>query len=132
MSPDSPHHILSARLARAGTQALRERYLPPLLKAERIGAAALTEPQAGSDFAAIKTSARKVAGGWILNGEKAWIANGALADVIVTYAQTDPARRGRGIACFLVDGTRAGFERKAPYALMGGHAIGVGGFAIRD
>jgi len=125
-------HNCAAKLARSGTPSLREHYLPPLLRAERFGAAALTEPQAGSDFAAIKTSARKVAGGWILNGEKAWITNAALADVIVTYAQTDPAQRGRGIACFLVDGTRAGFERKPPFALMGGHAIGAGGFALHD
>lgn len=123
---------IAARLARGGTPAMRERYLAALLKAERFGCTALTEPGAGSDFAAITTSARKVDGGWILNGEKAWITNAAVADVLVVYAQTDPAKRGRGIGGYLVDATRPGFERKPSYALVGGHAIGAGGFALRD
>src|SRR5512135_601401 len=119
---------IAARLARSGTPAMRERYLVALLKAECFGCTALTEPGAGSDFAAIATSARKVDGGWALNGEKAWITNAAVADVLVVYAQTDPAKRGRGIGGYLVDATRPGFERKPSYALMGGHAIGAGGF----
>jgi alkylation response protein AidB-like acyl-CoA dehydrogenase len=108
------------------------RHVPALLSAERLGGAALTEPGAGSDFAAITTSARKIDGGWRLNGEKAWITNAAEGDLFVTYAQTDPAARGKGIACFLVDGTRPGFARVAPFQLMGGHAIGVGGFRLVD
>jgi len=122
----------AARLARTGTPSMRERYLAALLRGERFGCTALTEPGAGSDFAAIATSARRVDGGWVLNGEKAWITNAALADLSVVFAQTDPGERWRGIAGYLVDGTRPGFERKPPYALMGGHAIGTGGFALRD
>lgn len=123
---------MAAKIARAATPALRDRYLPALLGAERIGATALTEPGAGSDFAAIKTRAEKVPGGWRLTGEKAWITNAAAADLILTYAQTDPAQGGRGIAGFLVDATRPGFERRPAFALMGGHAIGTGGFALKD
>lgn len=123
---------IAARLARSGTPPMRERYLAALLKGERFGCTALTEPGAGSDFAAIAASARKVDGGWVLNGEKAWITNAAVADVLVVYAQTDPAKRGRGIGSYLIDATRPGFERKPSYALMGGHAIGAGGFALRD
>src|SRR5271170_793205 len=108
------------------------RHLPALLRAERLGGAALTEPGAGSDFAAIQTAARKIDGGWRLNGEKAWITNAAHGDLFVTYAQTDPAARGKGIAGFLVDGSRPGFARMAPFQLMGGHAIGVGGFRLVD
>ncbi|MEJ0071958.1 MAG: acyl-CoA dehydrogenase family protein [Pseudomonadota bacterium] len=95
---------------------------------ERLGASALTEPGAGSDFSAITTVARKVEGGWLLTGEKAWITNAAHGDLFVTYAQTDPAARAKGIGCFLVDGTRPGFARVAPFQLMGGHAIGAAGF----
>src|SRR5258705_5958046 len=103
------------------------------MRAERRGASELTERGAGSDFAAITAMAGQVpGGGWRLDGEKAWITNAAHADVFVTYAQTDPAARGRGIACFLVDGTRPGFERVAPFQLMGGHAIGTGGFRLTD
>ena len=108
------------------------RYLPALMRADRLGGAALSEPGAGSDFAAIQTAARKVEGGWRLNGEKAWITNAAHGDVYATYVQTDPGARGRGIACFLVDGTRSGFERVPPFQLMGGHAIGAGGFRLVD
>ena len=121
---------MAAKIARSGKPALRERHLPALLRAERIGATALTEPGAGSDFAAIKTRAEKLAGGWRLSGEKAWITNAAFADLVLTYAQTDPAQGARGIAGFLVDATRPGFTRKPPFALMGGHAIGTGGFAL--
>jgi alkylation response protein AidB-like acyl-CoA dehydrogenase len=120
------------RIALEGKPAHHARYLPALMAAERLGGSALTEPGAGSDFAAIATAARKVDGGWLLNGEKAWITNAAEGDVYACYAQTDPAARARGIACFLVDGTRPGFERLAPFALMGGHAIGTGGFRLVD
>ena len=123
---------LAAKIARTAAPPVRERHLPALLRAERIGATALTEPGAGSDFAAIKTRARKVPGGWRLSGEKTWITNAAAAELILTYAQTDPAQGGRGIAGFLVDAARPGFERKPPLALMGGHAIGTGGFALDD
>ncbi len=125
-------HNTAWRLATAGKPRHVQDLLPALLRAERLGGAALTEPNAGSDFAAITTRAQKVDGGWRLDGEKAWITNAAHGDLFVTYAQTDPAARGRGIACFLVDGTRPGFERVPPFQLMGGHAIGVGGFRLTD
>jgi alkylation response protein AidB-like acyl-CoA dehydrogenase len=125
-------HNTAWRIALDGADEHRARYLAALMRAERLGGAALTEPGAGSDFAAITTSARKVDGGWRLDGEKAWITNAAHGDLFVTYAQTDPAARGRGIACFLVDATRPGFERVPPFQLMGGHAIGVGGFRLVD
>jgi alkylation response protein AidB-like acyl-CoA dehydrogenase len=125
-------HNCAWRIALDGKPDHVARYLPALMRADRLGGAALTEPGAGSDFAAIATSARKVEGGWRLDGTKAWITNAAHGDIYVTYAQTDPAARGRGIACFLIDGTRPGFERTAPFELMGGHAIGAGGFRLVD
>jgi alkylation response protein AidB-like acyl-CoA dehydrogenase len=125
-------HNCAWRIALEGNADQHARYLPALMAAERLGGAALTEPGAGSDFAAIATSARKVDGGWLLNGEKAWITNAAEGDVYACYAQTDPAARAKGIACFLVDGTRPGFVRVPPFELMGGHAIGAGGFKLVD
>ena len=62
----------------------------------RLGSTALTEPQAGSDFAAITTSAEKVSDGWVLNGTKAWIVNTAASDVIAVYAQTEGGAGGGG------------------------------------
>lgn len=123
---------VAAKIIQDGNQEQIERYVPALLKAERFGSSALTEPHAGSDFSAISTFAQKVEGGWILNGEKAWITNAAVSDVIILYAQTDPALKWQGIACFLIDGEQDQFERLPPFELMGGHAIGTGGFRLNQ
>ena len=123
---------LAGNIARNGTGAQIDRYLPALLAAERIGAFLLTEARGGSDAAAIETRATRDGDGWILNGEKAWITNCAVADVLSVYAQTDPARGWRGIACFLVDGDTPGIIKEAPYALLGGHAMGTGGLRFED
>ena len=123
---------VAARIARQGSPAQIERYLAPLLSGEIVGGTSLTEPQAGSDFPAIATTARRVAGGWVLDGEKAWLTNAAVADVITVYARTDAAPGNDGIAAFLIDARQPGFERLPPYALMGGHAIGAGGFRLRN
>ena len=122
-------HNATQRIARDGTPDQIKRYLQPLMRGERRGAAALTEPGAGSDFAAIETSARKVDGGWLLNGAKAWCSN---ADMFIAYAQTNPGSRGKGIASFIIDSARPGFERMPSFQLMGGHAIGAGGFTLKD
>jgi alkylation response protein AidB-like acyl-CoA dehydrogenase len=123
---------VAARLAGSRTVRHREEHVPALMRGEIFGATALTEPHAGSDFAAITTTARRVEGGWVLNGEKAWITNASVATLFITYAQTDSAAGWRGIGGFLVDARCAGFERGAAYSLLGGHAIGAAGFVLRD
>ena len=123
---------VAAKLARDASPALASRYLPDLIAARRLGCTALTEPGAGSDFAAITTQATRCEGGWRITGAKAWITNAAEADVVVLYAQTEPGSGGRGIACFLVDGQRAGFAREPGFALGGQHSIGTGGFRLDD
>lgn len=125
-------HNAATRLARDGNDSQRARYLDGLLRGELIGAVSLTEPGAGSDFPAIRTRAERVAGGWRLNGEKAWLTNGAAVDVIVVYAQTDASAGGKGIAAFVVDARRAGFERGPAYGLAGAHALGAAGFKLTD
>ena len=123
-------HNVAAKLAREAPAELARRYVPDLLAGRRLGCTALTEPGAGSDFAAIRTLASRMPQGWRIDGEKAWITNAAEADVIVLYAQTDPGSGGRGIACFLVDGQREGFKRQPAFALTGQHAIGAGAFKL--
>jgi alkylation response protein AidB-like acyl-CoA dehydrogenase len=123
---------VAARLAETGNDRYLSTHVPALMAGERFGATALSEPGAGSDFAGISTIATKVAGGWELTGEKGWITNGEIADLFVTYAQTDRAAGWRGIGSFLVDGTKAGFTRVQPYRLAGGHAIGAGGFKLES
>jgi alkylation response protein AidB-like acyl-CoA dehydrogenase len=122
----------AARIARQGTLAQIARHLAPLIAGERRGGTSLTEPGAGSDFPAITTTARKTETGWVLEGEKAWLTNGASAETILVYAKTDAAAGTAGIAAFLIDATMPGFERLPAYDLMGGHAIGAGGFRLRD
>ncbi len=119
------------RMEREGSPEQIARYLPGLMSGALICSPALTEPGAGSDFAAITTRAVKVPGGWEIDGEKAWISNGALADLLVLYAQTDPALGSKGIASFIVDVHAAGVERLPLYALIGGGAFGAAGFRLR-
>lgn len=123
---------VAARLAYSATARHRDEHVPALMSGGTFGATALSEPGAGSDFSAIRTRATKTEGGWRLDGEKGWITNAGIADLFITYVQTDPAAGWRGIACFLVDARRPGFRRAEPYALMGGHAIGAGGFTLEN
>jgi alkylation response protein AidB-like acyl-CoA dehydrogenase len=123
-------HNVAAKLAREAPPGVARRYVPELLAGRRLGCTALTEASAGSDFGAIRTRAVRTPQGWRIDGAKAWITNAAEADVIVLYAQTEPGSGGRGIACFIVDGRRAGFVREPAYALAGQHAIGTGGFRL--
>jgi alkylation response protein AidB-like acyl-CoA dehydrogenase len=125
-------HTVALRLAREGYAVHRERYLERLFAGELLGGIALIEPQAGSDFAAINMRAEKIGDGWRLDGEKAWVTSGANPGVTVTYAQTDPSKGWRGIACFLVDASRPGYQPRLPYPLAGGHVIGTAGFALSD
>jgi alkylation response protein AidB-like acyl-CoA dehydrogenase len=123
-------HNVAAKIARDGSKAQVERYLAPLLAGEMIGCTSLTEPGAGSDFPAIGSLARRDAGGWVIDGEKAWATNATIADVAITYVKTEQAPGTAGIAAFLIDAHAPGFERLPGYGLMGGHAIGAGGFRL--
>lgn len=121
---------VAARLATGGNIRHLEEYVPRILSGDMFAATALSEPGAGSDFAGITTHAAKVDGGWELTGEKGWITNAGIANLFVTYAQCDPNAGWRGVGSFLVDATKPGFSRVAPYALSGGHGIGAGGFKL--
>ena len=91
------------RIEREGTAEQIARYLPGLMNGSLICAPSLTEPEAGSDFGAIRTIATKVPGGWEITGEKAWVTNGAIANLLVMYAQTEPGAGGKGVASFILD-----------------------------
>ena len=102
-----------------GTEEQRQRFLPPLCRGERMGAYALTEPNAGSDAAAIATTASRVEGGWRLNGRKVFITNGGVADEYLVYGSTDPARKSRGITCFVVPKDAPGISFGPPLEKLG-------------
>jgi alkylation response protein AidB-like acyl-CoA dehydrogenase len=118
------------RIEREGTPDQIARYLPRLMTGDLVCAPSLTEPSAGSDFAAIATRATKIPGGWRLDGEKAWVTNGAFADLLVLYAQTEPGSGNKGIASFIVELGAPGVERLPPDALIGGGAIGAAGIRL--
>jgi alkylation response protein AidB-like acyl-CoA dehydrogenase len=103
-----------------GSTEQRQRYLPALASGEMIGCYALTEPEAGSDAASLRTTAREDGDDYVLNGEKIWITNGNLAHVAIVFATRDPAARHRGICAFLVPTETPGFVRER----MAGHELG--------
>ncbi|KAK0703545.1 acyl-CoA dehydrogenase [Lasiosphaeria miniovina] len=93
-----------------GNPRQKHRYLPDLIAGRKVGALAMSEPGAGSDVVAMRTSARRVDGGYLLNGSKMWITNGPDADVIVVYAKTDPDAGSKGVTAFLVERGFPGFS----------------------
>ena len=122
------HNNLAAAIARHGTAYQRERYLAAMIAGEQIGAFLLTEPTVGSDAQALTTRAEAHGDGWRITGAKAWITNAVHADVLSVYAQTIPGAGARGIGCWLIDANAPGVSHDSPYDLLGGHALGTGGF----
>ena len=120
------------RFVQNGTEDQRARYLPGLMKGTTIIGLALTEPQSGSDFAATATRAQRVEEGWRLTGQKAWVTHATIANLGIIYAQTDPSRRAKGIAAFLVDLRGKGCAISAPYALETGSVAGVCDVTLQD
>jgi len=117
-----------------GTDAQRQRVLPDVLRGTRIGAFALTEPEAGSDVASLQTRATRVGAGWRLDGEKTLISNVGIADHFVVFANADPAAGRKGITAFLVEATAPGLRTEA-LALSSPHPLGrviLEGCEIRD
>ncbi len=100
----------SGAVSLAGTPGQRARVLPRVARGEAIAAFALSEPDAGSDVAAMQCAARVEGDVAILDGEKTWISNGGIADVYVVFARTGEAPGARGISAFLVEAGTPGFE----------------------
>ncbi len=92
------------------SQEQKDRWLPDMAVGKKLAAWAITEPGSGSDAAGMQTTARKDGDEYILNGQKAWISNGGLADYVIVYAKTNPELRHKGISCFLVEKGTPGFD----------------------
>lgn len=103
-----------------GDDEQRRRYLPRLASGEVIGCYCLTEPEAGTDAASLRTTYREDGDAYVLNGEKIWITNGTIADIAVVFATRDPTLRHRGISAFLVDTNVPGWQRLR----LPGHELG--------
>ncbi|KAA3604604.1 MAG: acyl-CoA dehydrogenase [Calditrichaeota bacterium] len=90
----------------------KQKYLPKLASGEQIGCYCLTEPEAGSDVAGMKSFAKKTENGFVLNGTKHWITNGNLADIALIFTYTDKEAKHKGMTAFLVETNSKGFNRK--------------------
>lgn len=93
-----------------GTEAVRQAYLPKVATGEMISGFALSEQEAGSDVAAMTTTAQRVPGGWRINGEKTWISNGTIADLLTVFARSGEAPGARNLSAFVVPTTTEGFS----------------------
>ncbi len=94
----------------AGHDALKDRYLPPVAKGEAIAAFALSEPEGGSDVAAMRTTATRDGNHFVINGTKTWISNGGIADHYVVFARTGEAPGAKGLSAFVVDADTPGLN----------------------
>ncbi|WP_116142109.1 acyl-CoA dehydrogenase family protein [Trinickia diaoshuihuensis] len=100
----------SGAISLAGTEAQKQRYLPRVANGDAIAAFALSEPDAGSDVAALSLAAREDGDAYVLDGEKTWISNGGIADFYVVFARTGEAPGARGISAFIVDADTPGLS----------------------
>ncbi|WP_433580121.1 acyl-CoA dehydrogenase family protein [Nocardia brasiliensis] len=100
------HSMVLYALDRWGSEAMRRRWRADLVAGAALGAFCLTEPDAGSDFAALQATAVRAGEGWVLNGHKLWVTGGQLADVLLVFARTE-----KGPAAFLVDAAESGVRR---------------------
>ncbi|MCX5862122.1 MAG: acyl-CoA dehydrogenase family protein [Deltaproteobacteria bacterium] len=115
-----------------GTDAQRWKYIPKLASGQWIGCMGLTEPGAGSDVASIRTHARRSGDQWVLNGSKMFITNGAIADVAVIYAKTDPSAGHSGISAFIVEKGTPGFSVSRSLHKMGVRTSPTSELAFQD
>jgi alkylation response protein AidB-like acyl-CoA dehydrogenase len=132
----SVHNSLPTQMILAhGTEAQKDRWLRPMARGEMLGSFALSEADAGSDAAALTAQARRVDGGWVLDGTKAWITNGGFGDVVVAMVRTDTAgeRRGaRGIGAFIVPTDAPGYVVGKKEDKMGQRASETVGIAFEE
>ncbi|KAA0114094.1 acyl-CoA dehydrogenase family protein [Mycolicibacterium sp. P9-22] len=117
----SVHSLSSHPLLTFGTDEQKRRWLPGMLSGDQIGAYSLSEPQAGSDAAALRCAAASDGDGYILNGSKSWITHGGVADFYTLFARTGEG--SKGISCFLIPGALDGLTFGKPEEKMGLHAV---------
>lgn len=115
-----------------GSEAQKTRFLGALCRGEWIAAHGMTEPDSGSDAFSLKTSARKVEGGYVLNGEKEFISLAPVADFALVFAQTNPKVKQWGVSAFLVEKDRPGYRASPHREKLGLRTSPLGGIALQD
>src|SRR5215218_9854782 len=124
--------LVCSSIVRWGTEEQKQALLPKLCSGEWLRRFGLTEPDTGSDAANQKPGARRTAVGWVINGGKMWISLGNHATVALIFAQTDPQKGHRGLACFLVPTDTPGFSTQAIHGKMGLHGSDTASIALDD
>jgi alkylation response protein AidB-like acyl-CoA dehydrogenase len=124
--------LCTTPLIRFGTPEQRERYLRPALTGAKLGCFGLSEPDAGSDAAGLRTRAVRDGDHYVINGSKMFITNGTIADYCVVAAYTDPTRRGDGISLFLVDTDTPGYIVSRKLKKTGHHTSETAALAFED
>lgn len=124
--------VAATPIVQWGSPATKERFLPKLASGEWIGCFALTEPGAGSDVAAIQTTAVRDGDAYILNGSKVFITNGNHAGSAIVAAKTDPVAGHKGISLFAVEADSAGFGRDGAEEKMGLHGSDTARISLTD
>jgi hypothetical protein len=114
--------LCTNHVALFGSPEQKRRWLPRLTSGEVLGAWGLTEAGSGSDAAALRTRAEARAGGWVLNGSKAFITNASVGGLAVVMARTDPEKKARGISALVIEKGTPGFSAGQPYRKLGLHA----------
>jgi len=112
-------------LLQFGNEEQKKKWIPPLLRGEFVGCFAITEPDAGSDVSAIRTTATRKNNGYVINGTKLWISNAPVADGGLVYAYTDRSQKHRGLSAFYATFNQPGLTRRA-LETMGAHASPLG------
>jgi alkylation response protein AidB-like acyl-CoA dehydrogenase len=124
--------LCTNHIAMHASKAQKETYLPRLASGETLGAWGLTEPGSGSDAAALRTKAEERDGGWVLNGEKAFITNASVGNIAVVMARTDPDKGAKGISAFIFEKGMPGFSAGKPYRKLGLHASDTAPLVFED
>ncbi len=114
----------SGPISLQGTDAQQQKYLSKVASGQCLSAFALSEPEAGSDVAAMTTSAEEDGDCYVLNGEKTWISNAGIADFYTVFARTGEAAGAKGISCFIVEANTPGFEVSERIDLVAPHPLG--------
>src|ERR687888_821759 len=124
--------LCTSHIATFGSEAQKRQHLPRLASGEVLGAWGLTEPDCGSDAAALRTRAEWRDGEWVLNGSKAFITNASVGGIAVVLARTDPEKRSRGISAFILERGMHGFRACQPYRKLGLHASDTAELVFED
>jgi butyryl-CoA dehydrogenase len=111
--------LVGGPIEKWGSEEQKRKWLPRLCSGEGLGCFGLTEPDTGSDAANLRTRATKTEGGWSISGQKMWISLGNVSDFALIFAQTDPALKHRGLACFIVPTDSEGFTTQEIHGKLG-------------